>query len=87
MKLLQSSLFFLFSSVIALTAAQDFVVGDTCVFPVVFYVSNACSEFWARPVVNITADGECNYIPPSRYTDMIGPGKKSGLLPCPNSAC
>lgn len=73
MKLLQSALL-LISSGIAFIATQDVAAQGTCVFPVKFYVSNQCNEFWGQPVTNITADGECHYVPPSQYTDMIGPG-------------
>lgn len=85
MKLLQSALL-LISSGIAFIATQDVAAQGTCVFPVKFYVSNQCNEFWGQPVTNITADGECHYVPPSQYTDMIGPGKWMQLLFCPITA-
>ena len=70
-----SSFVLIFSSLIGIVAAQDFTGGNKCIFPAMFFIADRCQDFWKTPMTNITADGECNYVPESKYTPEVGPGK------------
>ncbi len=63
------------TSVISEDTEPTFVVGDTCIFPVSLYLSNTCAEFWSTGVTSIIADGECHFIPGSKFTDKVDPGE------------